>query len=52
LGWDGAVAKFTRVTEGFADDRLQSDIVDTVDRLEAIEIKELTELLGQVRRSA
>jgi 2-methylcitrate dehydratase len=52
LSWDGAVGKFSRLTQGFADDRLRSDIVDAVNRLDGIEIKELTELLGQVRRSA
>jgi 2-methylcitrate dehydratase len=43
------VDKFHWLAEPFADDTLRSEIIGAVDRLDAIPIAELTELLGAVR---
>jgi 2-methylcitrate dehydratase len=50
LSWEGAVRKFDRLVDGFADDGLRASIVEAVERLDEIEVGELTELLGQVGR--
>jgi 2-methylcitrate dehydratase len=49
MKWDRVVDKFHWLAEPFADDTLRSEIIGAVDRLDAIPIAELTELLGAVR---
>ena len=48
MTWDRVVDKFHWLAEPFTEDTLRSEIIDAVDRLDAIPIAELTELLGAV----
>src|SRR5207237_10275284 len=51
MSWEMAVQKFERLASPYTDSDLRRSIEDTVERLEAMEIQQLTEPLAQVRRS-
>jgi 2-methylcitrate dehydratase len=48
MSWDRVVEKFHWLAEPFADDALRGEIIDAVDRIDAILIAELAGLLGAV----
>lgn len=50
LGWDDAVAKFTRLVTPFTGDQLRDRIIGIVKDLDQQPVTELTTLLGQVAR--
>lgn len=52
MRWETVVKKFEGLSEPYTDAGLRRHIVDTVTRLDAIPVGELTELLGKVRRRA
>src|SRR5947199_2790487 len=51
MSWEMATQKFERLASPYTDSDLRRSIKDTVERLEAMEIQQLTEPLAQVRRS-
>ena len=51
LSWEQAGQKFHLLAALHADQELRRALVETVQRLEAVEIRELTALLGRVQRS-
>ncbi|TMD62892.1 MAG: MmgE/PrpD family protein [Chloroflexi bacterium] len=51
MSWEMAAQKFERLASPYTDSDLRRSIEDTVERLEAMEIQQLTEPLAQVRRS-
>jgi len=51
MSWEMATQKFERLASPYTDSDLRRSIEDTVERLEAMEIQQLTEPLAQVRRS-
>jgi 2-methylcitrate dehydratase len=51
LSWEQAGQKFHLLAAPHADQELRRALVETVQRLEAVEIRELTALLGRVQRS-
>jgi 2-methylcitrate dehydratase len=51
MSWEMAAQKFERLASPYTDSALRRSIAETVERLEAMEIQQLTEPLAQVRRS-
>lgn len=49
MTWEKVVEKFVRLSEFFTDDVLRQEIISAVDNLENINVKELTNLLGEVK---
>lgn len=49
LPWEKVVKKFVRLSESFTDNVLRQEIIDAVENLENITVKELTNLLGEVK---
>jgi len=48
LTWDRVAAKFHALAQGYADDRLRADIIDTVGHLENVPVSALTDRLAAV----
>ncbi|HEX8940619.1 MAG TPA: MmgE/PrpD family protein [Candidatus Limnocylindrales bacterium] len=48
MGWEQAVEKFERLASRFAEPELRRAIVQAVDGLDGLRVRELTELLGRV----
>ncbi len=48
MPWGKVAEKFIRLTESFTDDVLRQEIISVVDKLENIDVKELTKLLAEV----
>src|ERR1700751_2141601 len=52
MSWERTVEKFHWLTEAFADEELRSRIIGAVERLDASELSDLTDLLAQVQPNA
>jgi len=51
MSWEKAVLKFERLAAPYSDERLRHSIEETVEQLENKEVRQLTELLANVKRS-
>jgi len=51
MSWEKAVLKFERLAAPYSDERLRRSIEETVEQLENKEVRQLTELLANVKRS-
>jgi 2-methylcitrate dehydratase len=51
MSWEKAVLKFERLAVPYSDERLRRSIEETVEQLENKEVRQLTELLANVKRS-
>jgi 2-methylcitrate dehydratase len=52
MSWEKAAAKFARLAAPFTDEELRRSLIATVQRLEAVNVDQLTALLAQVRNKA
>jgi 2-methylcitrate dehydratase len=52
MSWERTVEKFHWLTEAFADEELRSRLIGAVERLDSLELSDLTDLLSQVRPTA
>jgi len=52
MSWERTVEKFHWLTEAFADEELRSRLIGAVERLDTLELSDLTDLLSQVRPTA
>jgi len=52
MSWKRTVEKFHWLTEAFADEELRSRLIGAVERLDTLELSDLTDLLSQVRPTA
>jgi len=51
MSWEKAVLKFERLAAPYSDERLRRSIEETVEQLENKEVRQLAELLADVKRS-
>ncbi len=49
MSWERTVEKFHWLTEAFADEELRSRLIGAVERLDSLELSDLTDLLAQVQ---
>jgi 2-methylcitrate dehydratase len=52
MSWERTVEKFHWLAEAFADEELRSKLIGAVERLDTLELSDLTDLLAQVRPTA
>jgi 2-methylcitrate dehydratase len=52
MSWERTVEKFHWLAEPFANEELRSRIIDAVERLDTLELSDLTDLLAQVQPTA
>jgi 2-methylcitrate dehydratase len=52
MSWERTVEKFHWLAEAFADEELRGKIIESVERLDSLELSDLTDLLAQVRPTA
>ena len=52
MSWERAVVKFHWLAEPCADEKLRSRLIEVVQRLDTLELSDLTDLLAQVRPTA
>jgi 2-methylcitrate dehydratase len=52
MSWERTVEKFHWLAEAFADEELRSRLIGAVERLDTLELSDLTDLLAQVRPTA
>jgi hypothetical protein len=50
MSWETVARKFERLSEPYADRELRRKIIDAVANLEAIQVTDLTRLLGEVQK--
>ncbi len=50
MKWETVSEKFRKLSHGRTEPSLQNDIIDSVDRLESIKVKDLMDLLSKVRQ--